>query len=143
MGRWVPDLDIRPESGSRSSLSKLTRDARAVVIAVTSTSCPVSGRYGPTLVALEKEYASRGVRFVWINPVATDSKASVRQWIREQGVQGPYVRDELGEIAKALGIRSTAEVFVLMPPARFNSEEPWMINMAWVIPRRQQTNGIW
>lgn len=35
VGRWVPDLDIRPESGSRSSLSKLTRDARAVVIAVT------------------------------------------------------------------------------------------------------------
>ena len=113
VGRWVPDLDIRPESGSRSSLSKLTRDARAVVIAVTSTSCPVSGRYGPTLAALEKEYASRGVRFVWINPVATDSKASVRQWIREQGAQGPYVRDERGDIAKALGIRSTAEVFVL------------------------------
>jgi len=113
VGRWVPDLDIRPESGSRSSLSKLTRDARAVVIAVTSTSCPVSGRYGPTLVALEKEYASRGVRFVWINSVATDSKAAVRQWVREQGVQGPYVRDERGDIAKALGIRSTAEVFVL------------------------------
>ena len=113
VGRWVPDLDIRPESGSRSSLSKLTRDARAVVIAVTSTSCPVSGRYGPTLVALEKEYASRGVRFVWINPVATDSKTAVRQWIRDQGVQGPYVRDERGEIAKALGMRSTAEVFVL------------------------------
>ncbi len=113
VGRWVPDLDIRPESGSRSSLSKLTRDARAVVIAVTSTSCPVSGRYGPTLAALEKEYASRGVRFIWINPVATDSKASVRQWIREQGAQGPYVRDERGDIAKALGIRSTAEVFVL------------------------------
>lgn len=113
VGRWVPDLDIRPESGSRSSLSKLTRDARAVVIAVTSTSCPVSGRYGPTLAALEKEYASRGVRFVWINPVATDSKTAVRQWIRDQGVQGPYVRDERGEIAKALGMRSTAEVFVL------------------------------
>ena len=113
VGRWVPDLDIRPESGSRSSLSKLTRDARAVVIAVTSSSCPVSGRYGPTLAALEKEYASRGVRFVWINPVATDSKTAVRQWIRDQGVQGPYVRDERGEIAKALGMRSTAEVFVL------------------------------
>ncbi len=113
VGRWVPDLDIRPEFGSRSSLSKLTRDARAVVIAVTSSSCPVSGRYGPTLAALEKEYASRGVRFVWINPVATDSKTAVRQWIRDQGVQGPYVRDERGEIAKALGMRSTAEVFVL------------------------------
>lgn len=143
VGRWVPDLDIRPESGSRSSLSKLTRDARAVVIAVTSTSCPVSGRYGPTLVALEKEYASRGVRFVWINPVATDSKASVRQWIREQGVQGPYVRDERGRLRRLSVSDRPRRFSSWMPPARFNSEEPWMINMAWVIPRRQQTNGIW
>lgn len=113
VGRWVPDLEIRSESGSRTSLSRLTRDARAVVIAVTSTSCPVSGRYGPTLAALEKEYAGRGVRFVWVNPVASDSRDSVRRWIKDQGVQGPYVRDDRGDIAKTLGFRSTAEVFVL------------------------------
>jgi len=113
VGRWIADLEIRPVVGSRSSLSQLTRDARAVVIAVTSSSCPVSGRYGPTLSALEAEYGRKGVRFLWVNPVKTDSKAAVTQWIADQGVKGAYIRDERGTLASALGMRSTTEVFVL------------------------------
>ena len=30
-----------------------------------------------------------------------------------------------------------------MPLVRFYSEGLWMISMAWVIPRRRRTNGIW
>ena len=113
VGRWVPDLDFSPESGSRFRLASKFRKARAVVIAVSSTSCAVSGRYGPTLAALEKKYTQRGVQFIWVNPVATDTRESVRQWVRDQGVRGPYIRDERGVIASALGIRSTVEVFIL------------------------------
>lgn len=113
VGRWVPDLELRPESGPRSRWSARFGGARAVVVAVTSTTCPVSGRYGPTLAALEKEYSGRGVRFLWVDPVATDSRDSLRQWARDQGIQGPWVRDDRGALSAALGIRSTAEVFVL------------------------------
>jgi hypothetical protein len=113
VGRRVPDLSLDADSGPRFQWASATRGARAVVIAVTSTTCPVSGRYGPTLAALERDYAGRGVKFIWINPVATDTPESIRRWVQDQGVLGPYLRDARGVFSSALGIRSTAEVFVL------------------------------
>lgn len=111
VGRRVPE----PEAGSESRWQDVFRiaGARAVVVAVTSTTCPVSGRYGPTFAKLEREFSDRGVRFVWVDPVATDSPESLRQWARDLGLRGPCLRDDDGRISKALGIRSTAEVFVL------------------------------
>lgn len=113
VGRQVPELTLEPISGRPTRWAEATRDARAVVVAVTSTTCPVSGRYGPTLAALEREYAGRGVKFLWINPVATDTPESIRRWVKDQGVRGLYLRDTRGAFSSALGIRSTAEVFVL------------------------------
>ena len=112
IGRWVPDLELTPVSGSRFRLSD-PKMKGPVVIAFTSTTCPVSKRYGSTLAQLEKEYGSRGVHFVLINPVATDSKASAKEAIRNHGWSGPYIRDESGRLSAILGARSTAEVFVL------------------------------
>ena len=111
VGRRVPP----PQSGSESRWHKSLGlpGARAVVVAVTSTTCPVSGRYGPTWAALEREFSGRGVRFVWVDPVATDSPESLRRWARDLGLKGACLRDEDGRISKALGIRSTAEAFVL------------------------------
>lgn len=113
VGRWIPDLELRPEAGPAFRWSGRFGKARAVVVAVTSTSCPVSGRYGPTLAALEQEFESRGVSFLWVDPVDTDSVESIGRWARELGLRGPWVRDAGGTLSKALGFRSTAEVLVV------------------------------
>src|SRR5688572_1926663 len=112
LGRLVPDLELARVGGGALRLKDL-RSRRAVVIAFTSTSCPVTRRYGPTLAALEREYAERNVGFVFVNPIETDSVEDIETAIRTHGFRGPYVRDTGGAIRAALDARSTAEAFVL------------------------------
>lgn len=112
VGRLVPDLELSPISGKKFQLSAY-KSAPATVIAFTTTSCPVTKRYAPTLATLEKEYSARGVRFIFVNPIAADSTTDIATAIRTHGFAGPYVQEARGEIAAALDARSTAEVFVL------------------------------
>src|SRR5688572_27541636 len=112
VGRLGADLEFAPVSGKKFRLSQL-KSAPATVIAFTSTSCPVTKRYAPTLAALEKEFAARGVKFLFVNPIASDSERDANAAVRTHGFVSPYVRDGNNRISAALGARSTAEVFVL------------------------------
>ena len=76
VGRLVADLEFAPVKGPKFSLSNC-KSAQAVVIAFTSTSCPVTKRYAPTLAALEKEYSALGVKFIFVNPIETDTPSEV------------------------------------------------------------------
>src|SRR5262249_40095072 len=68
LGTRVADFTLaRPSDGQPWSLSKETRNARAVVVVFLGTECPVSNAYVPTLAALHREYAPRGVVFVGVN----------------------------------------------------------------------------
>src|SRR5687767_1549257 len=62
VGRLVADLPFAPVAGKKFRLSDW-KSAKAVVIAFTSTSCPVTKRYAPTLAQLEKEFSARDVNF--------------------------------------------------------------------------------
>jgi mono/diheme cytochrome c family protein len=108
IGRLIDDLHFKPVRGKKLKLSDL-KSAKAVVIAITSTSCPVTKRYASTLAVLEKEFAERGVKFVFINPIESDSASD----IRAVPFAGPYIHDAKQQLAGALGARSAAEVFVL------------------------------
>ena len=112
VGRLVPDLEFAPLTGKKFRLSQF-KSAPVTVIAFTSTSCPVTKRYAPTLAMLEKEFTERGVKFVFVNPIASDLEREVSAAIRTHGFASPYVRDPRNRVSAALGARSTAEVFVL------------------------------
>src|SRR4029450_13228614 len=73
----------------------------------------VTKRSAPALAAIEKEFMARGVNFVFVNPIASDSEADAAAAIRTHGFASPYVRDTENRISAALGARSTAEGFVL------------------------------
>ena len=112
VGRLVADLEFATVSGKKFRLSQF-KSAPVTVIAFTSTSCPVAKRYAPTLATLEKEFAGRGVTFVFVNSIGSDSERDASAAIRAHGFTGPYVRDAGSRISAGLGARSTAEVFVL------------------------------
>ncbi len=99
-------------SGKPFRLSEL-QPAKAIVIAFISASCPLSKRYAPTLAKLEREYAERGVRFVFVDPSTTDSDAQIANTIRAHGFSGDFIRDTNREIRNSLAARSTTEAFVL------------------------------
>lgn len=113
VGRLVPDLRIEPLRGELTSLGALLEGQKALVVAVTSASCPVSKKYAPRLAALERAYAERGVAFVYLNAVGNETEAEIVEQIRDHGFQGPYLPDREGELVRALGVRTTAEVYLL------------------------------
>lgn len=86
--------------------------AKATVVALTSTTCPLCLRYGPTLASLEKQYAKSGVQFVFVNP--TEEPLADMQAMRTRlGWKGAYVLDPDGVVTRHMGSKTTTEVYVL------------------------------
>ena len=114
VGRRVADLaftDLEKRAGRLSEFS----GSRALVIAFTGTGCPLARKYTPTLAKLEREFGPRGVAFLFINPAATDPAEDIRAMLAEHGLRGRYVRDVEGVFVRALGVKTTTEMFVLDP----------------------------
>ncbi|MSU58901.1 MAG: redoxin domain-containing protein [Pedosphaera sp.] len=112
VGRLLPDAKFTDINGKSGKLSGF-KSAPALVIAFTTTSCPVTKKYAPTLARLEKEFGARGVKFLFVNPTASDSRDSIKAAIKDHGFAGRYVHDRDGKLTAALGAQTTAEIFVL------------------------------
>jgi hypothetical protein len=110
VGERVADLSFVDLEGKAGRLSDY-RGKRALVICMTSASCPVARKYGPTLVELRQRFASQGVEFVLINVAPGDSVEKIKEAAGAWG--GRYVVDRELKLAGALGATSTTEVFVL------------------------------
>lgn len=106
IGRFVPDAAFADLAGKTGKLSDFAAK-KLLVVAVTKATCPVSKKFAPTLLQLEKEYAAKGVEFLFVNPTKTDKPVSQ--------FHGRYVHDTEGKLAAALGFTSTTEVVVLDP----------------------------
>ena len=83
-----------------------------VVFALSSTTCPLSKKYVPTLVELAQGADAR-VHFVVVDPVATDSADSLRELAQRLGEHAALVHDRDGALARALGATTTTDVIVL------------------------------
>ncbi len=111
VGRIVPDvpfLDIE-------RIEHRVRDFKsfsATVVAATSTSCPLSKRFLPTLARLQRTY-DKDVLFVFVNSTPTDSMESIRASIQTNALNGIYVVDSDGSLLKALGATTTTDCFVI------------------------------
>jgi thiol-disulfide isomerase/thioredoxin/mono/diheme cytochrome c family protein len=112
VGMLAPDVDFTDIDGKTWRLNDL-KDHKALVVVVTSTSCPLSRKYAPALARLEKSYREKGVTFVFVNPVASDKKADMRAAVKTHRFAGPYVHDADGALAKALGAVTTTDALVL------------------------------
>ena len=112
VGRLVPDLSFTDIHGQSGKLSDF-KSSKALVIACTSTSCPLTKKYAPSLARLESEFAAKGVEFLFVNPTASDSLNSIKSVVKDNGFTGRYVHDRDGKLAAALGAQTTTEVFVL------------------------------
>lgn len=104
----IPDLPIQDLAGATLSWRTLA-GARGTVIAVLSADCPVSKRYAPVLIRLEKEYRERGVAFFYLAASAGDEAPA----LREMGVTGPILRDPTGRLLRKLKATRTTDTFVL------------------------------
>jgi peroxiredoxin len=93
--------------------------APATVVVFTCNHCPYALAWHERIVAIARDYSTRGVRVLAINPndaerYPRDSLEAMRDRVREGDFDGvPYLRDEAQEVARAYDAKTTPDVFVL------------------------------
>lgn len=112
VGRQTADLTFETIRGKTMTTSALLDGKKGLVYVMTSTGCPLSRKYGSRLANIEKQYKGR-IPFVYVNTVPAETLDDMRRQIREYGFAGAYLPDREGIVAKALGARTTTEVFVI------------------------------
>jgi thiol-disulfide isomerase/thioredoxin len=112
VGRYIAEAHGVDLTGVQRSW-RAGRGDRLTVIALTSVTCPLCRKFGPTLARVESAFADRGVRFVFVNVSGIDSSDAMRKQVADLGFKGLYLNDRDGSIAAALGARTTTEVFVI------------------------------
>jgi hypothetical protein len=95
--REVTDLD-----GKRQPLRG------PLIVAMTSTSCPLSRKFAPVLARIS---GSRSVVFVDVD--GTDSVDAFRAFAKDHGFRGVLVHDPERVVARAIGATSTTEAFLV------------------------------
>ncbi|MBI1870227.1 MAG: thioredoxin family protein [Chlamydiae bacterium] len=93
------------------------KDKKFLVIVFTCNHCPYAQASWPRLIELQKEFASRDIQFVGINPnddrkYPDDSFSNMKLLAKEKSVNFPYLRDASQEVARAYQAQCTPDVYV-------------------------------
>lgn len=108
IGRLIPDAELTTLDGQSQRLSAVAGE-KGTMIAVLSTSCPVSQKYLPELARLERASAAQGVKLVALVAPGEDDYAA----LKATGLAAPLRRDPSGALFRALGATHTTDVFLL------------------------------
>ena len=116
VGSRAPAFDLPGVDGRRWSLSDF-EGASALVVVFTCNHCPVAKATEDRFVALQRDYASEGVRLVAINPndavaYPEDSMEKMMARAAEKGFNFPYLRDDTQEVARAYVAACTPDIFL-------------------------------
>ena len=112
VGSYVPDVRGTGLDGKERGW-RAARGEKLTVVALTSVTCPLCRKFGPSLARIEDGYRDRGVRFVFVNVSGTDLTAEMQRQSSDLGFDGLYLQDAGGRIASALRAQTTTEVFVI------------------------------
>ena len=116
IGDKIPDFNLKGADGKFYSLEDF-KDKKILAIAFTCNHCPYVKAYEDRLIAIQNEFADKGVVLVAINSndevnYPEDSFDNMVTRANEKGFPFPYLRDETQEIARAFGAERTPHVFV-------------------------------
>jgi peroxiredoxin len=105
---------IQATDGKLHGLADL-KDAKLVVLVFTCNHCPVAKGYEDRLIALQKDYQSKGVEVVAVNVnnIPDDRLEPMKKRAEEKGFNFPYLYDATQKMGRDYGATVTPHVFVL------------------------------
>jgi peroxiredoxin len=114
--RQAPPFSLPGVDGRMHSLEDYA-DADVLVLIQSCNHCPYVQSWEGRMVAIQRDYADRGVRLVAVNSndvdyQPADSFEKMQERARDKGFNFDYLRDEDQSLARALGSERTPEVFV-------------------------------
>ncbi len=115
LGSPAPDFMLPGVDGKDYSTSSFA--GKPVLVVVFSCNhCPYVKDYEDRMVAIQRDYAARGVQLVAINSndeesYPEDNLSAMVERAREKGFNFPYLRDQTQKVAEAYGAVCTPHVF--------------------------------
>jgi peroxiredoxin len=111
----APNFNLEGVDGKRYSLESFSKSTVLVVV-FTCNHCPYSQAYEDRIVAIQRDYAGKGVQLVAINSnddksYPEDGYPQMIKRAKEKGFNFPYVRDASQDAAEAYGAVCTPHVF--------------------------------
>lgn len=83
------------------------------VVCFLGTECPLVQLYSQRLSEMASEYSAQNVRFVGVNSNRQDTHEDIQNYLKQQSLSFPLLRDEGNVVADQFGATRTPEVFVL------------------------------
>lgn len=116
IGSPAPDFNLPGVDDKKYNIASFA-DKKILAILFTCNHCPYVQGWEDRLIAIQKDYASKGVQLVGINANETknypeDSFDKMVLRAREKGYNFPYLRDEDQKVAKAYDAACTPEIYV-------------------------------
>lgn len=112
VGRRVDELVLKTLDGHDVKLAA-PKSAKATVVALFSSSCPISNKLAPELARIEKDYAEKNVSFCFLNIAPETKDAEVRKFIADFCWKSPVLNDPGQIFERTVAATTSTEVFVL------------------------------
>jgi peroxiredoxin len=110
IGSEVPAFKLENLHGSMQPIHP--GGGRVTAVLFFSTRCPLSNAFNYRRNVLYHDFHSR-VRFLLVDPNASESLAEVKTYTKQSGFDLPVYRDPDGKVANLLAVRATTDTFVL------------------------------
>jgi mono/diheme cytochrome c family protein len=108
----VPNLALTTIDGRAKPLHSFVGE-KGLVVAMVSSTCPVSQKMAPALARAEQTAKAAGLGFLYVAVTPTDSVSELQAMAKSSGWRGAITKDTEGTLLHALNPASTTEVFVL------------------------------
>jgi len=117
VGSPAPPLELPDTEGNVRTLP-MPGEAPATVVIWTCNHCPYALGWHNRLVAVARDYAATGVRFLAVNSndaerYPRDSLRAMRERLRDEEWPFPYLHDESQDAARDWAAQVTPHVYVL------------------------------
>ena len=117
IGDIATDFSLKNIDDKMVSLADY-KDAKGFIVIFTCNHCPYSVAYEDRIIALDKEYKTKGYPVIAINPnnpesYPSDDFASMKIRAKEKGFTFPYLLDDGQKIFPQYGATKTPHVYIL------------------------------
>jgi peroxiredoxin len=113
----IPNFENLPGTDGKQYSLKDFSGKKALAVVFSCNHCPTVQAYEERMIAFQREYGSKGVQLVAINPnednnYPEDSFDEMVKRARQRAFNFPYLRDAEQAVAKAFGATHTPEFFL-------------------------------
>ena len=110
--RSMPEFELTDHLGEIHTMESYS-DYDLAVFYVQGVGCPIARIALPNYREVRDEYNSKNIAFTMFNSNIQDNLPRIAKEADEFGIDFPIIKDEGQQLAKALGVERTAEVFVV------------------------------